>query len=132
VNDKGIPMRDPIAAGGGVRVDGVDEDGKDITMYVDAKQYWQQFYLNDVRDMSIYDLTFVKLREVALAYKIPLQGTKWGKHVRSATFSILLRNPWLIYAKTRDFDPAEVSGVTGESGNLPGTRGIGVNLRIGF
>lgn len=132
LNDKGIPMRDPIAAGGGVRVDGVDEDGKDITMYVDAKQYWQQFYLNDVRDMSIYDLTFVKLREVALAYKIPLQGTKWGKHVRSATFSILLRNPWLIYAKTRDFDPAEVSGVTGESGNLPGTRGIGVNLRIGF
>jgi hypothetical protein len=132
LNDKGIPMRDPVSEGGGVRVDGVDEDGKDVTMYVNAKSYWQQFASTGIRDMTIYDLTFVKLREVAMAYKIPVSKTKLGKSIKSATFSLLLRNPWLIYSKTKDFDPAEVSGVTGESGNLPGTRGVGVNLRISF
>jgi TonB-linked SusC/RagA family outer membrane protein len=132
LNDKGIPQRDPVSAGGGVRVDGVDETGKAVTFYIDSREYWRQFTDNDIRDANIYDLTFVKLREVGLTYKIPVSSTKWGKKIQAASFSILLRNPWLIYSKAKDFDPSEISGVTGESGNLPGTRGVGVNLRISF
>jgi hypothetical protein len=55
-----------------------------------------------------------------------------GRFIQNATFSIVSRNPWLIYAKTKDFDPAEINSVYGEDGQLPGTRSIGVNLKIGF
>jgi hypothetical protein len=55
-----------------------------------------------------------------------------GKHIQNATFSIVSRNPWLIYATTKDFDPSEINSVYGEDGQLPGTRSIGVNLKIGF
>ena len=55
-----------------------------------------------------------------------------GKYVKNATFSVIARNPLLIYAKTKDFDPSEIIQVQGEDGQLPGTRSLGVNLRIGF
>jgi hypothetical protein len=55
-----------------------------------------------------------------------------GKYIQNATFSVMARNPWLIYSKTRDFDPSEISSTYGEDGQLPGTRSLGVNLRIGF
>jgi hypothetical protein len=38
----------------------------------------------------------------------------------------------LIYTKTKDFDPAEIGGVYGEDGQLPGTRSVGINLKLGF
>jgi len=55
-----------------------------------------------------------------------------SKYIKNATFSIIARNPWLIYSKTKDFDPSEVSNTYGEDGQLPGTRSLGFNLRIGF
>lgn len=132
LNDKGIPQRDPISEGGGYHVKGVDENGKAVDKYIESRTYWKQFLSNGIRDFSMYDLTFVKLREVGFGYKIPVSKVKMAKSIQAATFSILVRNPWLIYAKTKDFDPSEISGATGESGNLPGTRGIGVNLKVIF
>ena len=48
--------------------------------------------------------------------------------------SILLvaRNPILIYAKTKDFDPSEISSTSGETGQVAGTRGYGFNLKVSF
>ncbi|MCJ0741837.1 SusC/RagA family TonB-linked outer membrane protein [Pedobacter montanisoli] len=133
LNDKGVSVRDAVADGGGVRVDGVDATtGQPKTYYVDAQTYYQNLYNNKTFDDYVYDLTFVKLREVSVGYRLPLK--KWGadKFVRSATFSVVARNPVLIYAKTKDFDPSEISATTGETAQLPGTRGIGFNLRVGF
>ena len=55
-----------------------------------------------------------------------------GKYIQNATFSIIAKNPWLIYSTTKDFDASEISQVQGEDGQLPGTRSMGVNLKIGF
>ena len=134
LNDKGVPVRDPVAEGGGVHVVGVDKNDLRTTvdMYVPAQDYYHQFRNSFISEASIYDLTYVKMREVSLGYRLPVQKWKMSKYVQSATFSILARNPWLIYAENRDFDPSEISNTYGEDGQLPGTRSIGFNLRIGF
>lgn len=133
LNDKGNPVRDRVEDGGGVHVKGVDQDGKPVDYYVDAQSYFHQFRERYISEGSVYDMTFVKLRELSLGYKIPVDKignvSRW---LNSATFSVIARNPWLIYAKNRDFDPSELSQQYGEDGQLPGTRSIGFNLRLGF
>lgn len=133
LNDKGNPVRDKVADGGGVRVDGVDATtGQPKTYYLEAQDYFTSLYNSKTFDDYIYDLTFVKLREVSIGYRIPVNKLKIGKYVQNATFSIVARNPVLIYAKTKDFDPSEISATSGETSQLPGTRGFGFNLKIGF
>lgn len=131
VNDKGNPIRDAVADGGGVHVFGVDANGNKMDKYVEAQEYFHNLYGNKTFDPYIYDLTFVKLREVSIGYTLPIK--KWGVNwAQRAVLSIVARNPILIYAKTNDFDPSEISNISGESGNLPGTRGLGANLKISF
>lgn len=132
VNDKGMSVRDAVADGGGVRVDGVNDAGVPVTHYVDARTYYSNMYSRQVWDDYVYDMTFVKLREVSVGYRIPVKKLGMQKFLQSATFSLIARNPLLIYAKTKDFDPAEISISAGENAQLPGTRGLGFNLRIGF
>jgi TonB-linked SusC/RagA family outer membrane protein len=132
VNDKGNPVRDAVANGGGVRVDAVDADGKAVTKYLEAQTYYQQFQAKQIAENSVYDLTFIKLREVSLGYKFDLVKMGVSKKITGATFSVVSRNPWLIYAKTRDFDPSEISDTYGENAQMPGTRSIGVNLKLNF
>ena len=133
LNDKGNPIRDAVADGGGVHVTGVDGNKNVVDMYIDAQDYFHSMVSNNVFDEYIYDLTFVKLREVSLGYRLPV--SKWNfanKWLQNATFSVVSRNPWLIKAKTKDFDPSEISSVFGENGQFPGTRSIGFNLKLGF
>ncbi|MES2880785.1 MAG: SusC/RagA family TonB-linked outer membrane protein [Bacteroidota bacterium] len=133
VNDKGNPIRDAVADGGGVKVVGLTENKTPVSLYMDAQTYFHSMVGANVYDDFIYDLTFVKLRELSVGYKLPVQ--KWGsisKHIQSAALSLVARNPWLIYASTRDFDPSEISNTYGENGQFPGTRSIGFNLRLGF
>ncbi len=133
LNDKGNPIRDALADGGGVHVFGVDNTGRPVDYYVDAQNYFHSLYDRRAFDPYVYDLTFVKLREVSIGYKLPVE--KWGftrKWAQRAELSLVSRNLILIYASTDDFDPSEISNLSGEAGNLPGTRGFGANLRIGF
>ncbi|MEO6722473.1 MAG: hypothetical protein ABIN67_19040, partial [Ferruginibacter sp.] len=132
INDKGNPIRDPVADGGGVHVFGVDDTGHPKDVYVEGQTYFHNLYERNTFDPFIYDLTFVKLREVSLGYNIPLKKIGIDKWMTKATFSIIARNLLLIYAKTKDFDPSEISAASGESGQFPGTRGFGFNLRVSF
>lgn len=133
LNDKGNPIRDPVADGGGVHVFGVNSNtGKDYDTYVEAKSYFSGLATRNVFNDFIYDLTFVKLREFSVGYKVPVDKLSIGKYVKNVTFSVTARNPWLIYAKTKDFDPSEITAVYGENGQFPGTRSVGFNLKLGF
>lgn len=132
LNDKGNPLRDPVADGGGVHVFGVDATGKPVDYYVDGQEYYHQFRNKNISENSVYDLTFVKLRELSVGYRLPVDRLGVGKYIRSAVFSIVSNNPWLIYTKAKGFDPSEISNVYGEDGQLPGTRSVGVNLKLGF
>lgn len=132
LNDKGNSIRDLVADGGGVHVVGVDASDKPYDVYVDAKRYFSQFSSSNISETNVYDLTYVKLRELSLGYKVPMERLGIGKYIKSATVSIIARNPWLIYAKTKDFDPSEISNTSGEDGQYPGTRSLGFNIKLGF
>ncbi|MBK6825543.1 MAG: SusC/RagA family TonB-linked outer membrane protein [Chitinophagaceae bacterium] len=132
-NDKGNPIRDAVADGGGVHVFGVDNTGRPVDYYVEAQDYFHNIFNTRAFDPYVYDLTFVKLREVSIGYSLPVE--KWGftkKWANKAVLSLTARSPLLIYAKTDDFDPSEISNLSGEAGQMPGTRGMGVNLKLGF
>jgi TonB-linked SusC/RagA family outer membrane protein len=133
LNDKGNPVRDAVADGGGVHVVGVNQDGEAVDMYVDAQSYYHQFYYASIADPHIYDLSFIKLRELSIGYEIPV-GRLGGisKVVNSASFSVVGRNLWLIQSNSKDYDPSEISGAFGENGQFPSTRMYGFNLRVGF
>jgi TonB-linked SusC/RagA family outer membrane protein len=132
LNDRGVPLRDPVADGGGVHVFGVDATGKAVDYYVDGQTYYHQFRSKNISENSIYSLSFVKLRELSLGYKLPVEKLGIGKYMKTAVFSVVSRNPWLIWSKDKGFDPSEISNVYGEDGQLPGTRSVGVNLKLGF
>lgn len=112
---------------------GVDISGKAVDMYVDARAYHHQFVDGlRIADPFIQDLTFVKLRELSLGYRLPVERIGLGKYLTAATLSVTARNPWLIYSKAKGFDPSEISTNYGEDAQLPGTRSMGINLKLGF
>ena len=133
LNDKGNNVRDAVADGGGVRVNGVDATGKLVNYYVDAQTYFHQFNNANISEMSVYDLDFVKCREISLAYTLPnsIFASK-NSVVKGASVSFILRNAFLIYSKTKDFDPSEISGTYGEDGQYPATRSMGFNIKLNF
>jgi hypothetical protein len=57
-------------------------------------------------------------------------------HIQSASISLVSRNLWTLYKKTKNFDPEESftnSNTQGfESIGLPRTRSLGVNLAVKF
>jgi TonB-linked SusC/RagA family outer membrane protein len=132
INDKGHNIRESVANGGGKLVTGENAAGQPVSYYVEAQTYYQGLYNNRTFDEFIYDLTYIKLRELSVGYNIPLKKSSLGKFIQSANFSVVARNPFLIYSKTKDFDPSEIDALEGETGQLPGTRGFGFNLKIGF
>lgn len=132
LNDKGLSVRDPVADGGGVKVTGVDASNNPVTYYVDAKTYYQGLTNNKTYDPYVYDLTFIKLREIAFGYNLPVKRLGLGKTLQSARLELTGRNLWLMYAKSKDFDPSEITATQGETAQYPGTRGIGFNLRVTF
>ena len=132
VNDKGNPVRDPIADGGGVHVQAVDAEGKPVDTYIEAQAYSHQFFDNNIMEESVFDLSFIKLREVSIGYSIPVNKTSLGKWLQTATVSVVARNPWLIYTANRDFDPSELGQSYGENGQFPGSRSLGFNIKLGF
>lgn len=135
LNDKGKNIRDAVANGGGVHVVGVSSvDEKTVVdKYVEAQDYFHQFYYGQIAEPFIHDLTFLKVREASLSYRIPVKNLgKIGKNLQGATFSLTARNPWIIYRESKNFDPSEISGVQGEDGQLPSVRSIGASLKLSF
>jgi len=135
-NDKGWNVRDDVSLGGGVHVVGVSsvDEKTPVDMYVDAQSYFHNLGgSNAIADYFIHSLTYVKLRELSVGYQLPVDkfGSNW-KWVKGITASVVARNPFMIYRETQNFDPSEISGVYGEDGQFPGTRGIGFNFKFLF
>jgi TonB-linked SusC/RagA family outer membrane protein len=132
-NDKGNPIRNTVASGGGVRVDGVlATGGAKQTIYVDAQTWFGS--LNQLHELFMADASYFKMSELRGGYNLPV--SKWTKMIKSANLSVFVRNPWLIYAPAKDwgFDPSELENANSyyEGGQLPSVRSIGVNLSIRF
>ncbi len=134
LNDRGVPVREAVSNGGGIHVVGVDANDKVVDMYVEPRFFYEKnsFGGSGIAETAVRDLTFVKLRELSIGYRLPVEKLGVGKYLTSAVFSVVSRNPWLIYVKQKGFDPSELTNSSGENGQLPGTRSLGVNLKLGF
>lgn len=131
LNDKGNPKRDAVANGGGILIPGLRaSDGKANTTYIDPQDYYEG-HIPYAWGERTHDATYLKLREVSLGYNLPVSIVSKLK-AQSASLSLTARNPWLIYTKIKGIDPSESAGNWNEGGQLPGTRTIGLNLKITF
>ncbi|WPP53251.1 SusC/RagA family TonB-linked outer membrane protein [Catalinimonas niigatensis] len=130
-NDLGNPMRSPVAEGGGIRAEGVLESGEQNQQYVEAVDYFKD--ITGIDEYSVFDASFVKLREVRLGYSLP-QRMFENMPISSVSFSLVGRNLALLYSKVPHVDPESTLGsgnVQGlENSQLPSTRSIGFNINI--
>ena len=86
---------------------------------------------------SIFDASFIKLREVALNYSLPtsLLGNTFFQTV---TLGVEARNLAILYSEIPHIDPetnlfgSASDGAGIEFNSPPTTRTFGVNLRLGF
>ena len=135
LNDKGIDWRLPVSEGGGYRFPGVLADGTENQRYIEASVAFYNGMQNGAGEMFMIDASYLKLREVRLGYNVPSKflASKAG-FVKNANLALIVGNAWLISAPGKEYgiDPSELENFWEEGGQLPQTRTIGVNLRVGF
>ncbi|MDR6342018.1 TonB-linked SusC/RagA family outer membrane protein [Filimonas zeae] len=131
-----LPGREEGIVGDGVVL---NADGKTYsanTERVAAYTYYRGYYKRPNVESSTFNATYVKLREVVLAYRIPAKwlNTKW---IQSAQLSLTGRN-LLLFTKAPGIDP-ETSFVSGgtvvpgiENAQIPSSISMGVDLKITF
>jgi len=158
INANGKNVRDALADGGGVLVDDavygrvvvvdgvetiefLDADGNVVTSpvqnstYVAANRYYYDYYGKN--ELSTFDASFVKLREVGMGYSFNNIGFLKSIGVRNLNLSLVGRNLWIIFKNTKDIDP-ETSSSAGntsvgmETNAIPSTRSYGFNIRLDF
>lgn len=132
LNDKGVNVREPVANGGGIHLSGVDQNGNEFDTYLPASEYYMDIY-PQVWEESVYDRTYVKLREISLAYDLPKAFLrKLDIGLSAARVSFVANNPWLIYSAVPNIDPSELGTSYYEGGAAPSTRSFGMTLKLTF
>ena len=135
LNDKGNPLRNSIANGGGIIRSGVDANGKPNTVRAQAVNYGAYGYRYSPAAAFVYDASYIKLREVAITYSIPSKILALTHFLKGADFSIIGRNLWiekkLPYADPEDgMSSGNIQGY--QVGSYPSTRSFGANLKLKF
>ena len=134
LNDKGVNIREPVQKGGGVFVEGVDEEGNPLSGYMDANYYYYYKYRYN-NDAWVYDRSYVKLREVSLRYDLPRTILSKVNGISRASIAFVATNPWLIYTACPNIDPSELGGADAnflEGGQAVSTRSFGLTLNVTF
>ncbi len=139
LNDLGNPVRNSLEDGGGIIFPGVYEDGTPNTTRVSADTYGGAYYWgNSSRNpssLTVYDASYVKLRELALSYKLPVSNLFNGA-IKNASLSLIGRNLWIIHKNLPFADPESGLGAgNGQgylSGSFPTLRTVGLNLNLEF
>ena len=129
-----------IGREGGLVGNGVRSDGaggfvpNDVV--VPAKAFNQASYSNSIESSSVFDASYVKLRQVTLGYSLPdklLENT----FIDAVKISVVGRNLAILYRKAPHIDPetgfSSANGEQGqEFGQYPSARNIGFNVNLKF
>jgi hypothetical protein len=112
---------------------GVYADGTPNTQVISAQEYYKASY--NISEAYIYSSTFVKLREVKLAYNFNKSFAK-KLGFEAASITAVGRNLLFIYKDAPNIDP-ETAFNTGnaqglESLALPTTRNFSLNVNLKF
>lgn len=112
--------------------DGYKEDGTKNDIEIKGAVAQQNYYsvLNNIDASSIYDNSFIKLREVAVSYPV------YQKNWMEVTLSAFARNI-LLWAELDDLDPEASQGNNNMSGgfedySMPQTMSFGFGVNVKF
>lgn len=128
LNSSGVTKASLPYHEGRLVADGIDQTtGLPNTVEVDASAYYMAYY--NVAEAAVYDMSFVKLRDMTLAYDFDLGHF----HFRVSAFA---RNV-LLWTALPDFDPESSQGNGNMGGyferfSLPATTSVGGGLAISF
>ncbi|MGE8343155.1 MAG: SusC/RagA family TonB-linked outer membrane protein [Flavobacterium sp.] len=136
LNDLGNPLRNSIANGGGIILDGVYEDGTPNQSRIPANMVGAGFGVEvEPNKKFIYDASYVKLREVGFTYNVPSKFLD-KTMAKSISFSLLGNNLWIIHKNLPYADPeaGQSSGnIQGfQSGVMPTTKVYSFNIKATF
>ena len=138
INDKGFNVREPLATGGGVKVNGISQaTGQEVTAYVDARTYYRTNLGTRIYDEWIYSGSYIKLRELSLGYNFETK-TLAKTPFKTAKIALIARNPVMLWQKApKGVDPSELSSGSAaiswiEKGELQTVRSYGLNLSLTF
>ena len=133
-NDLGNPKRNPISEGGGIINPGVKPDGSPNDKRIEYNS-GTTGYNKLPNSEFVYDGSYVKLRELSLAYNIPSKMLE-KTFFKDVTFTLTGSNLWIIHKNTPDSDPeAGLSSGNNQgfqSGVMPTTRDISFNIKLQF
>ena len=144
-NDLGNPLRDDVvdngdgtygADSGGDILEGVYEDGTVNTTRVYEGYYASSYgWKRATNAMHVYDASYVKLREVALSYTLPLKYLKMP-FINDISLGIVGSNLLILHKNLPYADPETSQGAGNiqgwQSGVMPTTRNIGFTLNVKF
>ena len=136
LNDKGNPIRDRVADGGGIKFDAVKADGSPNDIYTPAYRWGRAFYYNNSPTARyVLDASYVKFRELVISYDLPKRFLG-NAPIAGVQFSLVGRNLAILSKNVEHFDP-EYSAASGnqqgiESGAYPTTKSYGFNIRLQF
>lgn len=135
-NDLGNPVRNSIADGGGVILDGVKEDGTPNDVRASATSYANPWgYVRTPNAAHVYDASFVKLRELTVGFDFPKSITE-KLSISRLTFNVIGRNLWIIHKNTPFSDPEaglSSGNIQGnQSGVYPAVKEFGASLKVEF
>lgn len=117
----------------GIIVNGVTQGKDKNTTIVSAEDYYHRLYR--IAESNVYDASYVKLREIALTYRLPKSFLR-RIHIQDASITLSGRNLWTIYKNVPNIDPEAALTVGNAQGveaySLPTTRSFGLNLALNF
>jgi TonB-linked SusC/RagA family outer membrane protein len=135
----GSPVYDLVDAGGVVGP-GVDIDGGENTTVVSPRDYFYAYYGNGFRrdniESALFDATYVKLREVRIAYQFKSEALG-NLGFEGLSVALVGRN-LLLFTDVPSIDPETYSIRNGrfvngfESTQLPSTRSFGISISATF
>jgi len=127
----------------GMIMDGYNvDDGRENDRVIAPAFYYGVTYagwshLNRARSLSVFENSWVKLREVALTYNFPKNMMERTKVIQDLSLSLVGRNLFYIYTSLpENLNPEAINGTGNGQGlqwsQFPGSRTFGFNVKVGF
>ena len=144
-NGGGLPYMFPdgTTANVGVIMEGYNIDDDEMNtrivnpIYKYAGSYTGWTHLNRPRSLSVFENSWVKMREVALSYSLPQNIINSTKIFQNLSVSIIGRNLFYIYSSLPDhLNPEAINGIGNGQGlqwsGMPSIRSLGISLKAQF
>ena len=133
---QGYSQASLVGREGGVIFNGVLPNGNQNTLPVDPQTFYGDYRSFQIGDPFVFDASFIKLRNITLAYDFTNMVKKAG-FIKGLTLSASCRNVAILKKSIPDLDP-EAFASSGdnrlgyEQATLPTTRTFGLNLNVKF